>query len=377
MPVLVTLFLVTCFLAYANGANDNFKGVATLFGSRTTNYKVALGWATLTTFFGSVCSIFFASVLIDNFTGKGLVPNTVAGSPDFLAAVGIGAGLTVILATVMGFPISTTHALTGALVGAGFMAVGTEVNYSVLGSVFFLPLLLSPLIALVLGSVFYMSVHYLRIRMRITKQWCLCASQASKVVLIAQPAVSLSPGCVTIPDIMIDTQENCVERYAGKLIGVSFQKILDCAHFLSAGMVSFARGLNDAPKIAAIVITLKALNVQSAILAVAIAMALGGLINAKKVAQTMSNKITPLNHGQGFTANVVTGILVIVASRLGMPVSTTHVAVGSLLGIGVITKKANIRVVSEILLSWVLTLPVGAILSCGVYWILQGRMGAG
>ena len=64
---------------------------------------------------------------------------------------------------------------------------------------------------------------------------------------------------------------------------------------------------------------------------VALGMAVGGLLNARKVAETMSNKITKLNHGQGFTANLVTSILVIFASKLGMPVSTTHVSVGSLL----------------------------------------------
>ena len=60
----IALFLVTVFLAYANGANDNFKGVATLFGSDTTNYKVAIWWATLTTFAGSICSIALANALL-------------------------------------------------------------------------------------------------------------------------------------------------------------------------------------------------------------------------------------------------------------------------------------------------------------------------
>ncbi len=104
-------------------------------------------------------------------------------------------------------------------------------------------------------------------------------------------------------------------------------------------------------------------------IAVDVGMAAGGLLNARKVAETISKKITPLNHGQGFTANLVTGLLVVYASRLGIPVSTTHVSVGSLFGIGFITKKANPRVVREILLSWVLTLPIAALLSGFIYWI--------
>jgi len=99
-------------------------------------------------------------------------------------------------------------------------------------------------------------------------------------------------------------------------------------------------------------------------------MAAGGLINAKKVANTISKKITPMNHGQGFTANLVTGFLVIVASRFGVPVSTTHVSVGSIFGIGTVTRQANTKVVSEIVLSWVLTLPIAAALSAGVYYLL-------
>jgi PiT family inorganic phosphate transporter len=99
-------------------------------------------------------------------------------------------------------------------------------------------------------------------------------------------------------------------------------------------------------------------------------MAVGGLINARKVAITMSKKITPLNHGQGFTANLVTAALVIFASRWGLPVSTTHVSVGSLFGIGLVTRQANPRVVAGILMSWILTLPIAAILSGMIYELL-------
>ncbi len=110
-------------------------------------------------------------------------------------------------------------------------------------------------------------------------------------------------------------------------------------------------------------------------LAVAFGMAAGGLLNARRVAETMSNKITKLNHGQGFTANLVTGILVIFASKFGMPVSTTHVSVGSLFGIGLTTRRINTRIALEVLLSWFVTLPVAAIFSGCTYWILCRLMG--
>lgn len=64
------LFLATCFLAYSNGANDNFKGVASLFGSRTCGYRTAISWATITTFAGSILSIFFAETLLKNLAAR-------------------------------------------------------------------------------------------------------------------------------------------------------------------------------------------------------------------------------------------------------------------------------------------------------------------
>src|SRR5438128_12614503 len=123
----VLLFLATCFLAYSNGANDNFKGVASLFGSRTTSYRTAIGWATVTTFAGSLCAIFLAQTLLMRFSGKGLVPEHLVGSKYFLLAVALGAGVTVIGATLTGFPVSTTHALTGAMIGSGLVAAGSQV----------------------------------------------------------------------------------------------------------------------------------------------------------------------------------------------------------------------------------------------------------
>ncbi len=118
------LFLATLFVAYANGANDNFKGVATLYGSDTASYRSALALATITTFAGALCSAYFAEALVQAFSGKGLVPAAVTAAPDFLISVAAGAGATVFLAALLGFPISTTHALTGALAGTGLLAAG-------------------------------------------------------------------------------------------------------------------------------------------------------------------------------------------------------------------------------------------------------------
>src|SRR5260370_32861664 len=91
------LIRAVVFLAYSNGANDNFKGVASLFGSRTCGYRTAISWATVTTFAGSVVAIFFAQRLLKKFSGKGLLPDALTASPQFLLAVAIGSCATVFL----------------------------------------------------------------------------------------------------------------------------------------------------------------------------------------------------------------------------------------------------------------------------------------
>ncbi|MBD2410984.1 phosphate permease [Nostoc calcicola FACHB-389] len=318
--LLISLFLATLFLAYSNGANDNFKGVATLFGSRTSSYQTAILWSTFTTFAGAVTATFSANTLIKNFSGKGLVPNAIANAPEFHLAVAIAAGLTVLIATFMGFPISTTHSLIGAIVGAGLVAIGLQVNFAALLSSFLLPLLLSPIIAIFFGAVIYSLFDY------------------------------------------INSKSNVIVN----------DKIIGTCHFISAGIVSFARGLNYTPKMISLILIIEYFSIQGGMITIAIAMALGGLLNSQKVAITMSEKITSMNHTQGFSANIVTGVLVITANQFGLPVSITHLSVGSIVGVGLIGKKSNVRVFYQILLSWILTLPSTAIISGITYRLLQG-----
>jgi PiT family inorganic phosphate transporter len=367
--IFALLFLATCFLAYSNGANDNCKGVASLFGSRTCNYRVAISWATITTFAGSIMSIFLAQTLLKKFSGKGIVPDQFAGSHYFVLAVAIGAGLTVILATLTGLPISTTHALTGAITGCGIVAVGTPVTFGALGNGFILPLLLSPVLAIALAGVLYILFRALRLATGIRKEWCICLGAEERAVAIPQPSLLALHAVPSPVSLTIDEQENCRMRYAGSFLGVGAQQVMDAGHFLSAGTVSFARGLNDTPKIVALLLLWKALDIRWGFEAVAATMAIGGLLNARKVAETISKKITAMNHGQGFTANLTTAILVVLASLYGLPVSTTHVSVGSLFGIGLTTGQANLRVINTIVFCWLITLPCAAIFAGSLYWV--------
>ena len=367
--VYILLLLAACFLAYSNGANDNFKGVATLFGSGTTNYKKAISWATVTTFSGSVVAIFLAKDLVKNFSGKGLVPNELILAPNFAIAIALGAAITVYIATRIGMPISTTHSLVGALFGAGVMAVGSDFNFLKLGKTFLMPLIVSPLMAAVLSLIAYLFFRFFRRLLGINKNDGISIQKVEGHRAVSSTGNQMqmnSPSTFTA-----SIKNELTATYQGEVLGVSFQKILDTLHYLSSGVVSFARGLNDTPKIVGLLLVINTMDIKWSMIAIAVVMALGGLMNAKKVGITMSKKITPMNSGQGFTANMITGLLVTTASIHGLPVSTTHVSVGSIFGIGTVTKKSDMKMVSKIILSWILTLPIAALASAILFKLLE------
>lgn len=311
------LIVVVVVLAYANGANANFKGVASLFGSGTTSYPTAVRWAALTTALGAGVGVWWTAALLKAFSGKGLVPDALIAEPAFLLAVGIGAALTGSLATWLGFPVSTTHALVGALAGAGLWAAPGELAWARLWGAFAQPLLLGPVAAILVGAVLYLLLR----------------------------GLNLAPDHRT--------------------------RTLDALHFASAGAVCFARGMNDTPKMAALLVGLSGFSATEGMLLVAAAMTAGGLISARKVAETLALKITGMNPGQGFAANLTTAMLVILGSLKGFPLSTTHVTVGALLGIGITTRQAKWRTAIPVLLAWVITLPCAALLAMAAFSLLR------
>lgn len=360
----------TLLVAYANGANDNFKGVATLFGSGTTDYRKALSWATITTFAGSLSAFFLATKLLSMFQGKGLVPDSLIRFEPFLAAVILGAALTVILATKIGMPISTTHSLTGALFGSGFVAVEMQLGFQTLLTGFFLPLLVSPVISVVLAAACYPLLSRAIASAGLTKEICVCVGNEMVPVLTTPDGMMFTESTPGLR-VIVDNESVCAQRLTGTMLGINGQKILDIGHFISAGAVSFARGLNDTPKLVALGLAVSVLDFAWSIALVASFMAIGGLIHSKKIAETVGKKITGMDPDQGFVANLVTSFLVIFASKWGLPVSTTQVSCGALFGIGLANGQARWGVIRSILLAWLLTLPSAALLSAVSYLVLK------
>jgi inorganic phosphate transporter, PiT family len=344
------LIATALFLAFNNGANDNFKGFATVWGSDTLNYRQALMWATLATLAGSLASWLLADALVQQFSGKGLVPDAVAHMPAFIFSVACAAALTVFLATRLGLPISTTHALIGALVGAGLGQAGGSVDFYKLGQAFFIPLLLSPIVAAGLGVVLYKFVG-----VRKVANDCVCVAEGAPLLAPSTAAGNMALS-IGMPQILVSDSAQCDAVATQARFSISH--FLKRLHIASAATICFARALNDTPKLAALLMAAQFTHSKLPIALVGTFMAIGGLVFAKKVAHTMSQKVSRMDDGQGLTANLITAGLVLMASKFGLPVSTTHVSVGAIAGVGASAGTLNWQALRAILLSWVATLPL-------------------
>ena len=166
--------------------------------------------------------------------------------------------------------------------------------------------------------------------------------------------------------LRVGERQDCEERYHGQLVGIDAQQAIGGAHLLSASLVGFARGLNDTPKILGLMLGLGIASPKLGALAIAAATTLGGWLAALRVADTLAMKITPMTPAEGLAVNLAISLLVIGASRLGLPVSTTHVSTGGIFGIGAVSGGLHRRVASEVVMAWVVTLPVAAVLAAGL-----------
>lgn len=357
------LIIAALFLAFNNGANDNFKGFASVWGSATLSYRRALTFSSLATFAGALAALFIAQGLVASFSGKGLVPTAVLATPSFMIAVASASAITVFVATRLGLPISTTHALLGGLVGAGLGLAG-HINWLPLGHYFVLPLLLSPVLSAAIAALLYSQVRRVPVETA-----CVCTVQAP-VIEAAGSTVHMSLGGQ--PQLQWGTTEGGCANVAVDA-QVAVKPWWDWLHISSAMAICFARGLNDTPKLAAILLASQAVSMGIGITAIGLFMLVGGVLFSRRVAQTLSLKLSQLDARSGLAANVSTALLVFAASHFALPVSTTHVAVGSITGVGASSGGLSLKALANILLSWGATLPLAA----GLAFLISVMLGAG
>lgn len=357
--------LIAMALAWANGANDNIKGAATLVGCGLRSASQAIVIATAATALGGLVSLLLGQGLVAAFSGNGFLPDELAGTPSLLVPVGLGAAVTVGIATWRGLPVSTTHALIGALLGAGLMAAPENVQFGPALGALVMPLVLLPLSAIMLALSTIPLARRMRAHTEQLPDACLCTeleANAYGETVAAREIVRL--GTAADPA--------CQPVAAKAAMRVSPVRALDTAHVLSALGVSFARGLNDTPKIAAIGLAGAGSGAEVIGIGVVLAMVLGGLLAAHRVADTMAWRVTRMDPAEGLGGNLVTSGLVLAASALALPVSTTHVSCGALFGIAAGNRGGQSRNIVTIALAWVLTLPLGAVLGAFFYACSKG-----
>ena len=303
-------------LAFANGANDVGKSVASLmhFDPDGKTSGRPLLWGGVFSSLGSVSAVLISSRLFSVFT-----PQSILHSPfdsSFVVAVLVAATLWVLAATLVRLPVSTTHAILGAIMLLGIFLFGlSSLAWDFLVIRILLPLAGGPLAALIGIYLFE----------RLTKR----------------PQVP----------------------------GKEKPKWVELAHWGSAAATAYARGANDAPKMAVLGgFFLVANSVESVWVPysiVAVAVLVGSLVLGRRVAQTLIGRAFPLDHGQRLRAGIATAALVSAGAYFGAPLSTTHVHAGATAGASGL--KESIRwALRGMVLPWLVTLPAAGLLAIGV-----------
>ena len=407
--VLILATLVGLYMAANIGANDLANAMGTSVGSRALTLNQAVVISILANLLGAV----LAGGHVTNTISKGMIdPDLLASTPDKLMlgmfAALLASGIWVHLATVLGMPVSTTHSIVGAVVGFGMLSVG--VGAISWGKVITIAIswVVSPLSgAIIAGGIYYLireKVFRADAPESVAQQW---APYLIGVVLLT---IILSFIFKGLKNLHLDLGFGQALLIAipcaagGGLVGTVWLRALlgrrelkeDIQHdtsplqaffaylqVLTACYVAFAHGANDVANaigpLAAIFSVVKtksvAMQVEVSIWMLAIGgIAVGGGLFAfgGRVMETVGGKITELTPVRGFCAQFGAATTILVCSRLGLPVSTTHVLVGAVVGVGFMRGMGflDMRLLRNIGSSWVITLPFTMVLAIVLYKLL-------
>jgi PiT family inorganic phosphate transporter len=400
------------FMAWGIGANDVANAMATSVGSKALTIRQALVIAAVFEFAGA----YLAGGEVTNTIRSGIVSvEAFDAHPEYLVwgmlASLLSAGIWLTVASFKGWPVSTTHSIVGAIVGFAAVGVGTDaVSW---GSVFNIATswVFSPFIAGVLAFLVFTSIHKLVLD---TKEPLKNARRYGPYYLFAVgfilSLVTVKKGLAHVGLNIPDFAELFIAIGVGVLIAVvgailikrvkidehadksfhfaNVEKIFGVLMIFTASAMAFAHGSNDVANavgpMSAIISLVQdgELAAKSAVpswvlLVGAVGIVLGLATFGYQVMTTVGKKITELTPSRGFAAEFATASTVVVASYTGLPISTTHTLVGAILGVGFARGIAAIdmRIVGNIFMSWVVTLPAGAILSILFFFMLKGMFG--
>jgi len=412
--ILITIAVIfAIFMTWGIGANDVANVMGTSVGSGAITVRTAIIIAAIFEFGGAA----LAGGHVTKTIRKGMVdPSSIAGNPEILVygmlAALLAAAVWLLIASYRGWPVSTTHSIVGAIVGFSIVGIGFEaVKWGAVGKIV-ASWVVSPLLGGVISLVLMLSIRRLILNtdnpFKSAKRWgpfyvFLVGFIIALVTLFKglkhlnlefslPVTVALAVGfgvlCAILGASMINKVQ--VDEEAEKEFHfASVEKVFAPMMLFTACGMAFAHGANDVANgigpLAAVygIIQSGGEIAQKSAMPLWILMLGGGGIvvglatYGYKVMQTIGTKITELTPTRGFCATMAAAVTVVLASRLGLPVSTTHIAVGGVIGVGLArgVGAIDLRVIGGIIVSWVITLPVGGVLAAIIFFALKGVFG--
>ncbi|MPY68754.1 MAG: phosphate permease [Alphaproteobacteria bacterium] len=410
-PALIALAVgLGLFMTWGIGANDVANALGTSVGSGAITIKTAIVIAAIFEFAGAA----LAGGHVTETIRKGIIdPAGMADRPELLVFGMLGALLAaacwLAAASLKGWPVSTTHSIVGAVVGVGVAGMGVEsVHWGKIGQIV-ASWVISPAIGGGLAFALMLSIQKLILNaerpFEAAVRWgpyyvFLVGFTVSLVTLfkgLAHLDIDLSVPMSFLLAALIGLAVALIGRHAISRVRVdeaadrdfhfaSVERVFAPMIVFTACAMAFAHGSNDVANgvgpMAAVYGLIKSGGEVSQRLPMPFwILALGGFgivvglaTFGYRVMQTIGKRITELTPTRGFCATVAAAVTVVVASRTAMPVSTTHIAVGAVMGVGLARGIAaiNLRVILSIVISWLITLPAGGILAAAFYFMFKG-----
>ena len=413
-----TVFLVMAvifggYMAWGIGANDVANAMGTPVGSGAITVKQAIIIAAIFEFAGA----FIAGGQVTKTIRKGIIdPSSIAGNPELLVygmlAALLAAAIWLMLASTRGWPVSTTHTIVGAIVGFASVGIGIDaVNWGKIGNIV-ASWLVSPLIGGAIALLLMISIRKLILNTEKpfdkAKLWgpvyVFLVGWIVGLVTLFKGLKHLDFELSVVQSLVTATAIGIVLAFIGKLLinrvkvdpeadkeyhYASVEKVFVPLMLFTAAAMAFAHGSNDVANaigpLAAVVSIVQSGGevAQKAGLPLWILL-LGGAgiviglsTMGYRVMETIGTKITELTPTRGYCATLAAATTVVLASKTGLPVSTTQIAVGAVMGVGLArgVGAIDMRVVGGILLSWFVTLPAGGILAALFFFLFKGMFG--
>lgn len=409
MAILVIVALLAFYMAWNLGANDVANAMGTSVGSKAITLRQAIIMAGVLEFLGAV---FFGQEVTSTLGTKIANPVLFVTTPQTLVmgmiSVLLSGGIWLQVATSRGLPVSSSHAIVGAIAGFSWVSLGIEaIDWSSMGLIT-MGWILTPIISGAISAGLYGLIrHWIFNQLHPPSQlqewipWLstLLLSVFGIIVLptITQPLSQflLTERKLNIPPHVITLFITGIaaialtliswRQLANSQIDNQIQSLFAKFQVISACFVAFAHGSNDVGNAIAPLAVIYYINQQGKVpshqltiplgilLLGAVGIVAGLAVWGKKVITTIGENIISLEPSSGFCAELATAMTILLASRLGLPVSTSHALVGGVVGIGLVQNLQAIKLstIQNIAAAWLITVPISAALSAMIFTIIN------